>query len=73
MSALTDAAAGADLIVCGWGVHGAFRGRGAHVRALLAGRSLHCLALTKAGEPGHPLYLRGDVEPVALGRCEIEA
>ena len=25
-----------------------------------SGLGLYCLSLTKAGQPGHPLYLRGD-------------
>jgi len=56
----------AHLIVCGWGVHGALRGRAAHVVAELRrdGHQLHALKLTKDGQPGHPLYLRGDLPAV---------
>jgi hypothetical protein len=50
------------LTVAGWGAHGAFRGRGAHVRAMLPG--LHYLRLTKDGHPGHPLYLPASLRPV---------
>lgn len=59
------AAATADLIVCAWGADGALHGRSAHVRTMLvsAGYTLHCLTRTKGGEPGHPLYLRGDLTP----------
>lgn len=57
--ALMDAAAGADLILCGWGVHGIHLGRGAEVEALLrsTGRPLFHLGLTKHGHPRHPLYV----------------
>jgi hypothetical protein len=35
------------------------------VRAMLP--ELHCLALTKDGHPGHPLYLRKTLTPVPMG------
>lgn len=60
LAACRDAA----LIVCGWGTHGGFQGRGNYVREkLLAGLDLTCLQLTKDGHPGHPLYLKGDLTP----------
>jgi hypothetical protein len=50
-------------VVASWGVH-ARSTRADHVLALLARhrRVLH-LGLTKAGQPRHPLYLRGDIAP----------
>ncbi len=67
-AALADAAAwvGAEgMILCGWGVHGAFRGRGAAVEALLrgTGRRLGHLGLTKEGHPRHPLYVSYEAVP----------
>lgn len=53
---LAREAAGASRIVCAWGVHGAFEGRSASVRALFANRECWCFGLTKNGEPLHPLY-----------------
>lgn len=53
----------ADLSVACWGAHGEFMGRGEAVRAAL--KDLHVLKLTKDGHPGHPLYLRSDLSPVA--------
>lgn len=55
-------------VLCCWGAHGDFKNRGNVVRTTLsgaAGRELIHLGLTKAGHPKHPLYLRGDTEPVA--------
>lgn len=47
------------LIVAGWGVHGAHRGRAAQVRQMLRDRDLqiHTLGLTRHGHPRHPLYV----------------
>jgi hypothetical protein len=58
-------AADAALIVCAWGVHGAYRDRGLIVaRALAAQHPLHTLAVTKDGHPGHPLYLPESRSPI---------
>ncbi|WP_420821361.1 DUF1643 domain-containing protein [Pseudooceanicola aestuarii] len=55
-----------DMLLCGWGVHGAHRDRGPAVTRLLcrAGRPLHCLGLSKAGHPRHPLYIAYAQQPV---------
>lgn len=55
-------------IICGWGNHGAFMNRGREVlrRFRAWGATPTALALTKAGEPAHPLYLRGDLRPFPL-------
>jgi len=54
------------VVICGWGAHGGLKGRSAQVLQMMRsewrGRP-YALALTKAGEPGHPLYLRGDADP----------
>lgn len=54
-----------DPMICaGWGVHGAHLGRARAVSELArdAGVQLHCLGVTKDGQPGHPLYMRGDAQ-----------
>jgi len=55
----------ADLVVCAWGAHGEFNDRGRHVFRLLTAENVepHALSWTKSGQPGHPLYLKGDSEP----------
>ena len=60
---LAEAAAGAGLIVAGWGIHGARHGRDGQVAALLAAHPLTCLGVTKAGQPRHPLYVGYDTGP----------
>jgi len=52
----------AGVTVAAWGNHGDFLNRGREVMTLL--KNPHCLKLTKAGCPGHPLYLRKDLMPV---------
>jgi hypothetical protein len=47
------------LVVLAWGAR-------ARARRLLSLRRAHCLGLTRAGQPRHPLYLRGDLEPVPV-------
>jgi len=54
----------AELVVAGWGAHGALHARSAAVeRLLLALCEPVCLGVTGAGHPRHPLYLRADLEP----------
>ena len=58
-----------DTTILAWGEHGNHLGRGKNVYRLLAGCSakgkpLYCLKTTKNGQPMHPLYIRGDTEPV---------
>jgi hypothetical protein len=50
----------ADLIVAAWGNHGTFKARGSEVSKYLDKYSY--FGLTKAGEPKHVLYLKGDSE-----------
>ncbi|MBP6479918.1 MAG: DUF1643 domain-containing protein [Pseudomonadales bacterium] len=55
----------ARRIVCCWGVDGAFRSRGYAVRKLLTMFDLYSIGekLCANGEPPHPLYLKGDLQP----------
>lgn len=52
-------------ILASWGVHGAHRGQGEKVEALLRdrGRRLLCLGVTKQGHPRHPLYISYKIQP----------
>lgn len=55
-----------SAIVCGWGAHGVERKRGARVLEMIRqgpGRRAMALKMTKGGQPGHPLYLRADLQP----------
>lgn len=54
------ALSGADLAIAAWGTHGVWEKRESRVREALAGFDLHCLGLTKGGQPWHPLLLRYD-------------
>ncbi|MDG1167952.1 MAG: DUF1643 domain-containing protein [Sulfitobacter sp.] len=63
---LLDGAGWADQIIAAWGTHGAHRGRGPAVAALLhrLDTPLFHLGLSKAGHPKHPLYLPYAQRPV---------
>jgi len=49
-------------VIVGWGAHAAAAAQGSALARLAAGerRALHCLGITKSGQPRHPLYLRAD-------------
>lgn len=51
------------FILAGWGVHAGLGDRFAKLAELLPGK-LHCLGITKAGFPRHPLYVPESFEPV---------
>ena len=55
----------ADRIICAWGTHGAYLGRGPQVEGLLreTRKPLFHLGLSKAGHPKHPLYIGYDRQP----------
>lgn len=55
------------VVIAAWGTHGEHLGRSSDVVTLLAGVPLYCLKVTKGGEPGHPLYLKGDLTPKRWG------
>lgn len=67
-AAIREATSAAALVIAAWGTHGTHRGRSAAVRQLLSGLvpPLHCLKVSKGGEPVHPLYLPYDLKPVPL-------
>jgi hypothetical protein len=49
----------ADKVICAWGRHGDYRGRGRQVLALLraAGIRPHAIKVNRDGTPAHPLML----------------
>ena len=63
---LVEACRWADQVICAWGNHGEFGGRGAAVESLLRRSTspLFHLGLTLKGHPKHPLYLPYSVVPV---------
>jgi len=65
---IEDTARKAELVICGWGTHGGLNNRQAHVMKLLSGISLGALKQTKAGFPGHPLYLKSSSKPQPFRR-----
>lgn len=73
------AAKAAGRVICAWGVHGGHLNRETAVVELLRGYDLYALGFTQAGQPRHPLYLPGHVQPTpwtapALGtRPDVDA
>lgn len=67
------------LTVCGWGAHGLLHDRAREVTTALLERgvALHCLGLTRAGQPRHPLRLAAALRPVpytaAMAQIAISA
>ena len=63
---LRDLSHGAGLIVAAWGAHSLAAFRRAAVLEILSESEADvvCLGTTKYGSPRHPLYVRGDFEPV---------
>jgi hypothetical protein len=53
------------LVICAWGSHGHYRGRGPEVWARLRSLGIRtkALKLTRTGAPCHPLYLLSESEP----------
>lgn len=58
---LSRLATDAQLTIVAWGGQGDFRGRAALVALRL--HDCHCLGVTRAGAPRHPLYVRRNVQP----------
>jgi len=62
---LADSCGWANQIICGWGAHGDYLGRGAATAKVLrsTGHKLFALGLTQAGHPRHPLYIAYRTQP----------
>jgi hypothetical protein len=54
----------AGLIVAAWGNKGLSFGRARNVTHYLKLPKLHCLKITNAGQPEHPLYLKKTLTPI---------
>lgn len=66
---ILEATSLADIVLCAWGTHGAYRGRGHEVESMLrfydgSKDKLHVLGLNHDGSPKHPLYVGYDKKPV---------
>lgn len=74
-AAITQSLGWADRVICAWGTHGAYLGRGAAVEALLrgSGKAMFHLGLTQAGAPKHPLYIGYDRQPEPWFGSEVDA
>lgn len=57
-----------DIVICGWGTHGALNERGHAVQDMLRTWNIvpHALKVNADGSPAHPLYLPYSLVPVPL-------
>jgi len=62
---LRDMTKDVALTVACWGVHAEWNGRHQQILKLMrtANRTIHCLGVTLAGYPKHPLYLKSSLQP----------
>lgn len=61
----------AGITVAAWGYHGTYLDRASHVIKILS--NPHYLALTKDGQPRHPLYLKSNLESKPFTEVERAA
>lgn len=56
----------AGIVICAWGKNGKHLFRGIRVKRELIsnGVDLKCLRLLKDGQPGHPLYIPSNTQPI---------
>lgn len=52
----------ADKVICCWGEYGNILGRSTNILSLI--ELPFCLKVNQSGEPSHPLYLSGDLQPI---------
>ena len=66
-TAIVKAAKESAIVVCAWGNHGAHKERSKKILEILAKNKirLHALRVNANGEPAHPLYLPGRLEPIS--------
>lgn len=62
---LSHIAEQADILIAAWGSHGKLSNRSEFVLKRFAGQ-FSALRLTSKGDPGHPLYLPGHLDPFPL-------
>ncbi len=57
----------ADLVVCAWGAQPMAKHQYKAMCRLITeqGKPLHCISVTKSGQPNHPLMLRANLTPKA--------
>ena len=69
-NAIMEMAGEAEMVVCAWGNHGAYAGRGKAVARLLAGAGIlmYHFGLTVSKQPRHPLYVSYMVQPTRWNR-----
>lgn len=65
---ICEVAMRSDMVICGWGKHGALHDRGNEVIEMLLSKyiKLYALKINKDESPKHPLYVGYDAEPILM-------
>ena len=71
---IVDAAKSAGLVIVAWGENGTYKNRYKEVLSLLESENIevHCLDVLRYGQPKHPLFANGRLEPTPYNWREIK-
>lgn len=58
-----------DKVICAWGNNGILNNRNSQVLSLI--NEPFCLKINAGGQPAHPLYLKGDLQPIFFAKTSI--
>lgn len=58
-----------DKVICAWGNNGILHNRNSQVLSLI--NEPFCLKINAGGHPAHPLYLKGDLQPIIFGKKPV--
>ncbi len=68
---LKTMAVASTMVIAAWGNRGTLLNRSDQIAGLSRHlQNMKCLAVNKSGQPKHPLYVRGDIEPIAFYGAE---
>ena len=66
---LAETSRAAGIVIAAWGNHDSLYNRCQKIHEMIE-KPLHCVAVTKTGQPGHPLYLKKNLKPPLLRQSQ---